>query len=67
MLALTAVALGGVSIAGLAGVEGLVELGENLPNPLLDAAVFGLAFYLWVEEASYSTTVILYHSEYNVS
>ena len=52
VLALIAVVLGGVSLAGMAGVEELKELGENLPNPLLDAAVLGLAFYLWVEEVS---------------
>lgn len=51
----TAVVLGGVSLAGLAGVEDVKELGQNLPNPLLDAAVLGLAFYLWVEEVSLIT------------
>lgn len=50
VFAFAALTLGCVSLAGLAGVEEVKELGENLPNPLLDAGVLGLAFYLWVEE-----------------
>lgn len=50
--ALTALVLGCVSLAGLAGFDQVKDLSENLPNPLLDAAVIGITFYLWVEEAS---------------
>ena len=53
VVALAAVVLGGVSVAGLAGVEEFSELGQNLPNPVLDAAVLGLALYLWIEEVPY--------------
>lgn len=56
-LALAAVLLGGVSVAGLAGVESVRELGRNLPNPILDAAVLGIAFYLWVEEVGITPPV----------
>lgn len=50
VFAFSALVLGCVSLAGLAGVEQFKEVSQNLPNPLLDAAVVGLTFYLWVEE-----------------
>lgn len=50
VFAAAALALGGISAAGLAGVEEFKELGQNLPNPLIDLGVLGLSFYLWVEE-----------------
>lgn len=36
----------------MAGLEEFREASENLPNPLIDAGVVGVAFYLWVEEVS---------------
>lgn len=55
LFALAALILGIISLAGLAGVKEAKGISENLPNPLLDAGVLALAYYLWVEEAS--TTV----------
>lgn len=38
----------------MAGLDEFKEVSENLPNPLIDAGVVGVAFYLWVEEVSLS-------------
>ncbi|CAM9130205.1 unnamed protein product, partial [Scytosiphon promiscuus] len=48
--AFIAVFLAGISLAGMAGLDEFTEASENLPNPLIDAGVVGVAFYLWVEE-----------------
>ncbi|CAM9378741.1 unnamed protein product [Choristocarpus tenellus] len=50
IFAATAMVLGGLSLAGMAGVDGVKDLSENLPNPLLDLGVLGTTYYLWVEE-----------------
>lgn len=49
-----AIFLAGISFAGMAGLDEFREASENLPNPLIDAGVVGVAFYLWVEEVSLS-------------
>lgn len=49
-----AIFLAGISLAGMAGLDEFKEVSENLPNPLIDAGVVGVAFYLWVEEVSLS-------------
>lgn len=45
-------------------MDDVKELGENLPNPLLDAAVLGLAFYLWVEEVCECNCICKPHRAY---
>ncbi len=52
-----AIFLAGISLAGMAGLNEFKEVSENLPNPLVDAGVIGVAFYLWVEEVN--RTVVL--------
>lgn len=47
-----AIFLAGISLAGMAGLDEFKEVSENLPNPLIDTGVVGVAFYLWVEEVS---------------
>eukprot|EP00752_Nemacystus_decipiens_P005651 g5114.t1 len=48
--AFIAIFLAGISLGGMAGLDEFKEVSENLPNPLIDAGVVGVAFYLWVEE-----------------